>query len=98
MAHNWYHLGVQLDFDPDVLKGIHDPGSSNVSLGLLTELLTKWLKRTTPPPTLQSLVDAVEGEPIGDQVKAEQLRKDSGDFPSVRGKTACTLFYIQALL
>ena len=98
MAHNWYHLGVQLDFDPDGLKGFHYPGSSNVSLGLLTELLTKWLKRTTPPPTLQSLVDAVEGEVIGDQVKAEQLRKECGDFPSVRGKTACTIFHIVALL
>ena len=99
MAHNWYHLGVQLDFDPDVLKGIRDPGSSIASkLGLLTELLTKWLRRTTPPPTLQSLVDVVEGEVICDQVKAKQLRKECGDFPSIKGKPACTSFYILALL
>ena len=98
VAYNWFHLGVQLGFHPDVLKGICDPGSScNVSLGL-TELLTKWLKRTTPPPTLQSLVDAVGREIIGDQAKAEQLKEECGDFPSISGKPACTSFYILALL
>ena len=98
VAFNWYHLGVQLGFDPDVLKGIHDPGSSsNVSLGL-TELLTKWLKRTPPPPTLQSLDDAVGREIIGNQVKAKQLKEECGDFPSIRGKPAYTSFYILALL
>ena len=98
MAFNWYNLGVQLGFDPDFLKAIHDPGSSNVSLGL-TELLTKWLKRTEPPPTLQSLVDAVKRDFIGDQVKANQLKKECDDFPSIKGKIACsyTSFYILAI-
>ena len=97
VAYKWYHLGVQLRFNPNVLKGIQDPGSPNVSFGL-TELLTKWLTRITPPPTLQSLVDAVGQEFIDNQTKAEQLKNECGDFPSIRGKRACTRFYILALL
>lgn len=92
MAYYWYSLGVQLGFDPDFLKGLHDPGSSNVSLGL-TELLSKWLKQTKFPPTLQSLIDAVGRDIIGHQVKANQLKEQCGDFPSIKGKIACS--YIQ---
>ena len=75
----------RLSFDPDVLQGIQDnvPGDANV---YIAHLLTRWLRRTTPRSTFQSLVDVVGGKVIDNQVLAEQLRRECEDFPSIKGK------------
>lgn len=83
--YEWYQLGIQLSFDPSVLKGIQASVRGDVSLGL-DELLTKWLHRTNPPSTLQSLIDVVGGRVISHQVLARQLYDERGDFPSISGK------------
>lgn len=83
--YEWYQLGIQLGFDPGVLKGIQASIRGDVSLGL-DELLTKWLHRTNPPSTLQLLIDVVAGRVISHQVLARQLCDERGDFPSISGK------------
>ena len=82
-AHQWYTIGIQLGFDPGVLKGIQSAVDGDVKRGL-EELLTQWLRRKQPPSTLQSLIDVVGGRVIDHQVLADQLKWECGDFPSIR--------------
>lgn len=84
IAYQWYQLGIQLEFDPGVLKGIQNEVRGDTACGL-DELLTKWLQRAQPPATFESLVDVVGGSVISNQVLAEQLKHERGDFPSIRG-------------
>ena len=87
-AFQWYTIGIQLGFDPGVLKGIRAAVHGDVKSGL-EELLTLWLQREQPPPTLQSLIDVVGGKVIQNQVLAKQLKRKCDDFPSIRNKTTC---------
>ena len=86
MAFQWRTLGMQLEFAPGVLNAIRDVVLGDAHLGL-GELLTRWVQRREPPSTLQSLVDAVGGPVIANQVLAEQLIMECGDFPSIRNRT-----------
>ena len=83
MAHKWYHLGIQLGFQPGVLKGIREFGSGDAAIAL-AELLDAWLQRISPPSTLQSLVDAVGGSVIANQALAERLKKECEKIPSIK--------------
>ena len=87
-AHQWYTIGIQLGFDPGNLKGIESYVRGDVKRGL-EELLTQWLHRAEPPSTLQSIIDVVGGKVIQNQVLAERLKRECGDFPSIRNKTTC---------
>ena len=82
VAYQWYTIGIQLGFAPGVLKGIQS-AVRDVKSGL-EELLTLWLRRKQPPSTLKSLIDVVGGPVIAHQVLADQLKKECGDFPSIR--------------
>ena len=83
VAYQWQMMGIQLGFKPGVLNGIESTVHGNVQ-SCLQELLTQWLQRKQPPPTLQSLIDVVGDPPIANQVLAEQLTRECGDFPSIR--------------
>ena len=83
VAYQWQMMGIQLGFKPGVLNGIESTVHGNVQ-SCLKELLTRWLQRKQPPPTLQSLIDVVGDLPIANQVLAEQLIVECGDFPSIR--------------
>ena len=87
-AHQWYTIGIQLGFQPGTLKRIESYVRGDVRRGL-EELLTQWLHRIEPPSTLQSLIDVVGGKVIQNQVLAERLKRECGDFPSIRNKTTC---------
>ena len=93
VAYRWYTIGIQLGFAPGVLKGIQIAVRGDVNHGL-EELLTLWLRRKQPPSTLQSLINVVGGEVIANQVLAEQLKKECGDFPSINS-TARKCCYIK---
>ena len=93
VAYQWYTIGIQLGFAPGVLKGIQIAVRGDVNHGL-EELLTLWLRRKQPPSTLQSLINVVGGEVIANQVLAEQLKKECGDFPSINS-TARKCCYIK---
>ena len=40
----------------------------------LLEMLTVWLKCTTPPPAWNILAEALESPPVGERLLAQQLR------------------------
>ena len=82
VAYKWYSLGIQLGFQPGFLRKIQDPVSDHPSTAL-PDLLNAWLQRTSPPSTLQSLVDAIGGSIIANQSLAEQILKECEDFPSI---------------
>ena len=86
VAYQWYTIGIQLGFAPGVLKGTQSAVRGDVKSGL-EELLTLWLQRKQPPSTLKSLIDVVGGNVIKNQALAEQLKRECGDFPSIRNKT-----------
>ena len=90
IAYQWYPLGVQLEFNPGTLKQIQNDVRGDGSC--LHELLTNWLQRVNPPATLESLVDVVGGTVICNQVLAEQLKHEHGDFPSIKGNNTCLCF------
>ena len=54
----WYHLGVQLNMRPSDLKAIRTQYHNDPDDCLL-EMLSQWLSITTPPPTWQTVVDAL---------------------------------------
>ena len=85
VAFQWRTMGMQLEFAPGVLNAIRDAVCGDAKTGL-GELLTEWVQRREPPSTLQSLVDVVGGPVIANQVLAEQLRRECGDFPSIRNR------------
>ena len=85
VAYRWYQLGVQLRFQTGVLRRIQHPGSGDASIAL-ADLLDAWLKRTSPPSTLRSLVEAVAGSVIANQALAEQLIKECEKIPTIKRK------------
>ena len=93
VAYQWYTIGIQLGFAPGGLKGIQSAVRGDVNHGL-EELLTLWLRRKQPPSTLQSLINVVGGKVVANQVLAEQLKKECGDFPSINS-TARKCCYIK---
>ncbi len=65
-AHITFQLGVQLDLGVDLLhslelQALKDP------FKFLSLVLSTRLKRTTPPFTVQVLVDAISQPPISDE-------------------------------
>ncbi len=86
MQADWEPLGVQLKFKPGILKGIraNAPGNSKQAL---QELLTQWLQRTNPSPTLEALADAIRGPVIRHAVLADSLLERKTDYPSIPAGT-----------
>ncbi len=80
---DWELLGVQLQFKSGVLKGIREdvPGNSTRAL---QELLTQWLRRGNPSPTLEALAEAIGGPVIRNGRLADSLLERKTDFPSIR--------------
>lgn len=83
VAHQWMSLGIQLEFDPNLLQIIrtsvhHDPTAA------LQELITRWVQRLDPPPLLESLAEAIRGQVIGNPVFAKKLLDEKADFPSIQ--------------
>ena len=72
VADKWYSLGVQLQVPIETLKCIR---RDNLPITeCLLEMLTVWLKCTTPPPTWNTLTEALESPPVGERLLAQQLR------------------------
>ena len=84
IAGQWHPLGIQLKFLPGTLDGFSLIIQA-VPIRALQELLTHWLRRTNPPPTLEALSQAIGGPVIGNELLAMTLLEQRKDFPSVRG-------------
>ena len=72
----WYHLGVQLKVPVSDLRAIQTKFKfSNDPEDCLLEILTRWLSITIiPPPTWQTVVDALCSAPVDRPLIAEQIR------------------------
>ena len=70
----WKDLGVQLNMTPPDLNAIqiqcnNDPGRC------LLEMLSQWLSITTPPPTWQTVVDALSSPAVSRHDVANRIKK-----------------------
>ena len=72
VADKWYSLGVQLQVPIESLKCIET--EHHQMNRCLLEMLTVWLKCTTPPPTWNILTEALESPPVGERLLAQKLR------------------------
>ena len=72
----WYHLGVQLKVPVSDLSSIQTKFKfSNDPEDCLLEMLTRWLSITIiPPPTWQTVMDALCSAPVDRPLIAEQIR------------------------
>ena len=72
VAYKWYSLGVQLQVPIETLKCIE--AEHKQMNRCLLEMLTVWLKCTNPPPTWNTLTEALDSPPVGERLLAQQLR------------------------
>ena len=70
----WFHIGIQLDMETSNLQVIKTNCHSEVDM-CFTEMLTTWLKRMNPPPTWETLVDALKSQPVGYEQLADTIQK-----------------------
>ena len=68
----WFSLGVQLQVPIETLKSIQRENLPMTEQFL--EMLTVWLKCTSPPPTWNILTEALESPPVWEKLLAQQLR------------------------
>ena len=69
MKSKWKMIGLGLRIPHSDLDLSGDP------LDCLECMLTKWLKRTDPPPTWEALVDVLRSRVVGEEKKAQELEK-----------------------
>ena len=72
VADKWYSLGVQLQVPIETLRCIRRENLPMTEC--LLEMLIVWLKCTTPPPTWNTLTEALKSPPVGEWLLAQQLR------------------------
>ena len=72
VSDKWFSLGVQLQVSIETLRCIRS--DIHTVAECLLETLTVWLKCTNPPPTWNSLSEALESPPVGERLLAQQLR------------------------
>ena len=96
-AHEWNNIGVQLGFHPGVLAGIRSKSYGD-PMTALAELLTQWLQRVEPPPTLGALCAAIGGGVIRRQDLDARLRQEQSDFPTLKGTIGLNTNYYCMLL
>ena len=72
VAEKWYSLGLHLQIPVKTLKCIE--AEYKQMNRCLLEMLTVWLKCTTPPPTWNILTEALESPSVGENLLAQQLR------------------------
>ena len=69
----WYNIGLELGLVASTLDAIRSQFSDPADC--VTEMCSKWLKGTHPPPTWDNLIKAVESPYVGDKGLAQKLRK-----------------------
>ena len=72
ISSKWHNLGLQLQIPTESLNCIRMENPSMPEC--LLKLLTVWLERTSPPPTWNILIEALESPPVGEGHLAQQLR------------------------
>ena len=70
----WRNLSIELEVDVGTLDAIEKRFNGNPD-DCLPEMLHCWLDQVNPPPSWNSLAEALESEPIGEGDLAEQIRE-----------------------
>ncbi len=73
-AHCTFQLGIQLHLGPDLVLSLEHQAMGD-PVKFLSLVLTTRLQRTTPPTTVQVLVDAISEPPVSDEVLAWKLQQ-----------------------
>ena len=73
VTHEWKHLGVQLNMQVPCLNSIAIKCNNDPNLCLL-EMLSQWLDITFPPPTWQTVVDALSSPALNRQGLAQKIK------------------------
>ena len=68
----WADIGIELNLNKDDLDAIRQNHSADVGT-CFTEMLTIWLRQTTPPPNMAQLISALKQPPVGLHQLAESL-------------------------
>ena len=84
---NWKNIGIELDIDMGTLNAIEKRRNGDPD-ECLPEMLDTWLKQIDPPPSWESLAEALESVPIGEGHLAQQIR-DKYCLPSDRQADTC---------
>ena len=85
----WKNIGIQLEVDLGTLNAIDKRHRSDPD-DCLPEMLDYWLKQVNPPPSWNSLAEALESEPIGEGHLAEQIREKYCSELTLEGCAAAT--------
>lgn len=84
---NWKNIGIELDIDLGTLNAIEKHRKGDPDECLL-DMLNMWLKQVDPPPSWESLAEALESVSIGEDHLAQQIR-DKYCLPSDRQAKTC---------
>ena len=71
----WFNLGLQLGVDYDTLAAIRR-NFKNETDDCFTEMLSKWLRMTDPPPTYERLIAALEEGVVGYPDIAKKVKEE----------------------
>lgn len=70
----WRDIGIELEIDIGTLDSIERSCHFQDS-DCLTRMLDYWLKQTDPPPSWDTIVEALESGPVGEGHLAEQVKQ-----------------------
>ena len=70
----WYDIGIELDLRKAELDNLRKQHKDDFGV-CLTETISTWLKRTSPRPTWEALIEALKEPPVGEDALAKELAK-----------------------
>ncbi len=73
-----FHLGIQLGLKYRAVKTLEDEAGPHNLTRFLTSVLSKWLQRRDPPPTIEELVTIISHRPLNDEDLAQKLMQEFG--------------------
>ena len=74
VAHKWERIATFLYFDSATIATIKSKQTgTDEAVDKLLELLTKWLNRGTPRPTLSALTETLKSQVVGEEKLADKV-------------------------
>ncbi len=73
-----FNLAIQLGLKYRAVKTLEDEAGPHNLSRFLTSILSKWLQRRDPPPTIEELVAAISGPPLKDEDLGCRLKQEFG--------------------
>ncbi len=73
-----FNLGIQLGLKYRAVKTLEDEAGPHNLSRFLTSVLSKWLQRRHPPPTIEELATVISRRPLNDEDLAQKLMQEFG--------------------